>query len=114
MQVYRSLNHREMLEACKLAREQGLGFPKAIVDYAAFFLRMYKSRCDADYDPTEAGDFRVPQALNYIGEVEEVIRRFDGADEDDRRAFAILVAVKRARKQPYSNTSFASLILDAR
>ena len=81
-----------------MAKEQHMDFPKPVIDYAALFLKMYKSRCNADYDPSDEGHFKVPQALNYIGEAEEAIRRFETSDEDDRRAFAILIAVKRAKK----------------
>jgi hypothetical protein len=97
-QIYRSLNHRDILDACRMAKEPAMGFPQAIRAYAGVFLNMYKSRCNADYDPSEAGDFFGPQVLNQLGEIAEAIRRFDATDEDDRRAFAILIAVKRPRK----------------
>ena len=80
-----------------MARRTELGFPKPVVDYAALFLSMYKSRCKADYDPSGEGDFKVRQALNKIGEVEVAIHRFDAVDQDDRRAFAVLIAVKKVR-----------------
>ena len=96
-QIYRSINHRDVTAACNTAKKPGLDFPKPVSDYAALFLSMYRSRCDADYDPTSEGNFNLPQVQNKIGEVEQAIQSFDAADEDDRRAFAVLIVVKSAK-----------------
>jgi hypothetical protein len=96
MHVYRSIDHRDIVSACHAAKPS-TDFPQPICDYATLFLNMYKSRCNADYDPSELGDFRIPQVLHKLGEVAEAIRRFDTADLNDRRAFAVLVAVKKPK-----------------
>ncbi len=97
LQVYRSLDHKQVLDACQKAKIPDTDFPKPIADYSALFLNAYKSRCKADYDPTSDGDFNLPQALHKIGEAEEAIRRFESAELGHRRAFAVLVAVKRPK-----------------
>ena len=97
MQVYRSIDHRDIVAACITTRQPGLDFPKSVVDYSAVFLNLHRSRASADYDPTTSGDFHPMQAFNKIAEAEDAIRRFDATAEDDRKAFAVLIAVKRAR-----------------
>lgn len=97
-QVYRAIDHRDVMAACQMARNAKTGFPKSISDYASLIVNMYRSRCNADYDPSEAGNFSIPQVLHKIGEVEEAIRRFNSVNADDRLAFALLVVVKKARR----------------
>ncbi len=93
-QIYRSIGHGDILGACKKSKDLDLDFPTPLLEYATLFTNMYKSRCAADYDPTQDGEFKLPQVQHKIGEVEEAIRGFDAAHEDDRRAFAILIVVK--------------------
>ena len=37
------------------------------------------------------------QAFNMIAEVEDAIVRFDAVHEDDKRAFAVLAAIRKGR-----------------
>ena len=91
-QIYRSLDHRDIAGACEKARLVSTGFPKEISDFAQTFLKLRKSRHAADYDPTSQFHFR--QVEKKIDDAERAINAFAASDRDDRRAFAILVAVK--------------------
>jgi hypothetical protein len=91
-QVYRSLDHRDIAAACDKARLSSSGFPKAIAELARVFDDMIKARQRADYDP--ASTFVLLQVEDKLREVETVIAGHAATDKDDRRAFAILVAVK--------------------
>ena len=97
MQVYRSLDHRDVVAACHIALRPGLEFPPPIFEYAGIFLSMHTRRGRADYDPSCVGDFHSMQAFNCIADVEAAIRGFDAVDEDDKRAFAVLVAIRKGR-----------------
>jgi hypothetical protein len=96
-QVYRSIDHRDVVAACHIARRPDLDFPKPISEYARVFLNMHTLRGRADYDPASSGDFNLIQAFNKIADVEDAIRGFDGVQEDDKRAFAVLIAIKKPR-----------------
>jgi hypothetical protein len=91
-QVYRSLDHRDITAACEKARNARFGFPKEIFDFAVLFLEMHKSRQKADYDPVSI--FVPQQVQSKISNIEDAFREHAIASRDDRRAFAILVAVK--------------------
>ena len=91
-QVYRSLDHRDIAAACDKARSSSIGFPKEITELARVFDDMIRARQRADYDP--ASTFVLLQVEDKLREVETVISGHGAADKDDRRAFAILVAVK--------------------
>lgn len=82
----RSIDHNDILAACEMAN-------------ALKLLNANKSRTKADYDPTEQSDFLVPQVRNKISEAREAIRRFDRAPLKHRKAYAILVAIKRNKER---------------
>lgn len=96
-QVYRSIDHRQLMDACKKAKLRETEFPGHIADYASLLLNAYKARCKADYDPSSNGDFRLPQVLHKIGEAETAIERFEASDIAHRRAFAVLVAIRHPK-----------------
>ena len=96
-QVYRSLDHRDMILACTCVKGPGREFPAEIVSFAEAFLLLNESRSSADYDPSVNGNFSVPHAFSKISDAETAIRRFQSAHPDDQRAFAILCAVKPPR-----------------
>ena len=53
MQVYRSIHHRHVGDACKrIERDAGLGFPEEVRDFAIVFPTLKALRHSADYDPT--------------------------------------------------------------
>jgi hypothetical protein len=93
-QVYRSINHRDVEQASKRAKDKTTDFPKGISDFAIVFLNMHKARAKADYDPTSEGNFNLPQVRHKIGECEAAIRRYAEEPELHRRAFAAMVAIK--------------------
>lgn len=64
----------------------------------ATFLMLYKARCSADYDPTVVGDFNLPETAAKIEEAERAIADFDQVDERHKQAFAVLVAIRSARR----------------
>jgi hypothetical protein len=56
---------------------------------------MRRLREEADYDPKPNRVFNSQHIMAKISEVDFAIQQFSQADEKHRRAFAILVAVKR-------------------
>ena len=97
-QVFRSLDHKDIQSACALAMKPEMNFPQPIRDYARVCSNSYKSRLIADYDSEPSFVFSEEQVLNRLGEVEDAIKRFSSADADDRRAFAVLLAVKMRKR----------------
>jgi hypothetical protein len=91
-QVYRSLDHRDIASACSKAQQLSFGFPKEVVELARNFDETLKARHRADYDPSSS--FVLPQVETKLRDVETAIAAHAAADRDDRRAFAILIAVK--------------------
>ena len=47
----------------------------------------------------DTGDFNLPQVEHKIAEVEQVIRQFELADEAHRRAFALLITIKKTQSR---------------
>lgn len=90
-QVYRALQHGDAKNACTQARN--LGFPATIVTCAEAFLALQESRHSADYDP----DHRLlrADALRAIGLAESAINALRSAPKKDRRAFAVLLLLRR-------------------
>jgi hypothetical protein len=91
-QIYRSLDHRDIAAACEKASNNAYGFPSEIRQLAWLFLRILKTRHKADYDPTST--FTLQQVGSRLTEIEDAFRKYAAVPQDDRRAFAILVAVK--------------------
>jgi hypothetical protein len=98
LQAYRSLEHRDVLTACEMAKIPKYDFPQQIKTFAAVFIDMQKRRAKADYSPEDADDFKLPHVEHLIGECEAAISLYQSVDLDDRKAFAVLVTMKsRAR-----------------
>jgi hypothetical protein len=93
-QAYRSLDHRDVKNACILAKDQKHGYPLLLQKFAEVFLELNKYRERADYDPSPRGEFQLRQVFALIGECEAAISNFNAADIDDRRAFAVQVCLK--------------------
>jgi hypothetical protein len=94
-QVYRSIKHSDVRNACNAAADAAYGFPAEIQAFAVLYPNMRRLREEADYDPKPNRVFNPQHILAKISEVDFAIQQFDQAEEMHRRAFAILVAVKR-------------------
>ena len=93
-QAYRSIDHRDVRNACVLTKDIKYGSPHGIREFADAFLLMNKHREQADYDISPGGDFHPKQARYLIDTCELAIEHFASADIDDRRAFAVQVCLK--------------------
>ena len=91
VQVYRALDHGLAKNACLRARN--LPFPAEILDFASTFAMLQEERHKADYDPNAR--YTRAEALRLIAEAETSIRRLRSARKADRRAFAVLVLLRR-------------------
>ena len=94
-QVYRSIRHADLRNACNSAAAVSYGFPAEIREFAAFYPKLRQLREEADYDPDKNRVFNPQHIMAKIAEVDFAIQRFSLVDEPHRRAFAILVAVKQ-------------------
>jgi hypothetical protein len=94
-QVYRSIKHSDVRTACNAAADSAYGFPAEIQAFAVLYPNMRRLREEADYDPKPNRVFNPQHIMAKISEVDFAIQQFDQAEEKHRRAFAILVAVKR-------------------
>jgi hypothetical protein len=92
-QVYRSIQHADVRNACNLAALQPRGFPSGIQSFAVMYPSMRRLRETADYDPEPQG-FNEQHVMAKIAQVDFAIQQFALVSESHRRAFAILVAVK--------------------
>jgi uncharacterized protein (UPF0332 family) len=90
-QVYRSLQHGEAKTACENARN--LNFPASIIFCADAFVALQKRRHDADYNPT----FRASRqlAIEMVQLAEDAISNLKASTRQDRKAFAILLLLRR-------------------
>jgi uncharacterized protein (UPF0332 family) len=90
-QTYRALQHGDAKSACVQVRK--LGFPTTIVACADAFVALQETRHSADYDP----DYRVfrDDALRAIKFAEDAIRDLKAAPRKDRKAFAVLLLLKK-------------------
>ena len=90
-QVYRSLEHTAAKTACKAVRN--LGFPQSINVCADAFVTLQQQRHEADYDP----DCRVLRvdAIDAIELAEDAIRNLKTAPRRDRKAFAVLLLLRK-------------------
>ena len=95
-QVYRSIRHSDVRNACNLAADAIYGFPAEVQAFAAFYPNMRRRREEADYDPKSQQVFKPQHVMAKIEEVEFAIQQFCQVEEKHRRAFAILMAVKRS------------------
>jgi hypothetical protein len=94
-QVYRSIKHADVRNACNAAAEASYGFPAEIQAFAVLYPNMRRLREEADYDP-ENRVLNSQHVMAKISDVDFAIQQFAQANEAHRRAFAILVAVKRS------------------
>lgn len=92
-QVYRSIEHGLARAACVECVAPGKGFPASIVTYANAFTRLQGRRHAADYDPSAR--FNPITAQHLINRCEQAMAAFDAEQERHRRAFAILVALRK-------------------
>lgn len=95
-QVYRSIKHADVRNACNAAAGPAYGFPAEIQAFAVLYPNMRRLREAADYDPNNDRVFNSQHVMAKISDVDFAIQQFSQADESHRRAFAILVAVKRS------------------
>ena len=94
LQIYRSLEHGYAKNQCQ---NQAIGqFPSAIQDFAANFIELQGNRHDADYNPSRT--FTRHEVQKLIDESEASITAFENASEQDRRAFAVYVLFRPARR----------------
>jgi hypothetical protein len=93
-QAYRSIDHRDVKNACIRSKDPKYGAPQQVRRLADTFIDMNKHRERADYDPSSSGEFHSKHVLDLIGECEAAIAEFSTADIDDRRAFAVQVCLK--------------------
>ncbi len=94
LQIYRSLEHGYARNQCQ---NPAIGqFPPEIRDFAAQFVAMQALRHNADYNP--AVTFTRREVMRLIDESEASIVAFENASEQDRRAFAVYVLFRPARR----------------
>jgi hypothetical protein len=92
-QAFRSLQHGDAKNACDSV--QKLGFASTIQQCATAFVDLQLKRHDADYNPDIR--FRRVEALNAIAIAEDAIRSLKSSSKKDRRAFAVLLLLKKRR-----------------
>ncbi len=95
-QVYRSIKHADVRNACIVAADASYGFPAEIREFAVLYPNMRRLREEADYDPEVTQVFNSQHVMAKISDVDFAIRQFSQVSEAHRRAFAILVAVKKS------------------
>ena len=86
-QIYRALEHRYARQQCN--NQLLAQFPTSIRRFGRHFADTQQLRHRADYDPDAI--FTRREVLRIINETEEIIRDFQHAPADRRRAFAIHV-----------------------
>ena len=93
-QIYRSLDHRDIVFACQRARREGIEFPQGIRKFSDTCLELYHARIAAYYVRDGASDFPFNDAQHLIEECESAMSRINDCSLGDRRAFAVLAAIK--------------------
>ena len=88
VRIYRSLNHRQAREACKVQQDMR-SFCVEIRDFASHFVYLQDQRHQADYDPVAT--FYKSDAQRLVVDARAVLEEFERADRRERRAFAALV-----------------------
>jgi hypothetical protein len=94
-QIYRSIKHADVRNACNAAADASYGFPAEIQAFAVLYPNMRRLGEEADYDPGTTRVFNSQHVMARISDVDFAIQQFSHVREADRRAFAILVAVKK-------------------
>ena len=94
LQIYRSLEHGYARSQCQNAAIRQ--FPSKIQDFADQFVEMQRNRHDADYNPSKT--FARYEALRLISECEDNIIALENTSAQDRRAFAVYVMFRPARR----------------
>ena len=94
-QVYRSIKHVDVRNACNAAADASYGFPAEIQSFAVLYPNMRRLREEADYDPAKR-IFNAQHVMAKISDVDFAIQQLSNVNEAHRRAFAIHVAVKRS------------------
>jgi uncharacterized protein (UPF0332 family) len=89
--IVRSMQHRDARDACRAIRKYS--FCQDIQQCADSFVQLQHLRHDADYDP----HLRVlrAEALEAIRIAEVAIRSLKSAPRKDRKAFAVLLLLKK-------------------
>jgi hypothetical protein len=95
-QVYRSIKHSDVRNACNAAAGSAEGFPAEVQAFAVLYPNMRRLREQTDYDPKPERVFNSQHVMAKIGDVDFAIQQFSQVEEKHRRAFAILVAVKKS------------------
>ena len=89
--VYRALEHGLAKSACKEVRN--LGFPAGIVSCAGTCIELQEVRHRADYDPNSR--FTRAEALDWVSRADGAISALRNTPRADRRAFAILLLLRK-------------------
>jgi uncharacterized protein (UPF0332 family) len=90
-QAYRALDHGPAKTACEQLRS--LNFPPRLQDCGDAFVEFQLARHRADYDP--AHRLQRAEALAAVARAEEAIGQLKSCRRKDRKAFAVLLLLKR-------------------
>ena len=96
MQVYRSIHHRHVGDACKrIQNTVGMGFPEEVRGFAIVFPALKALRHNADYDPT----MRLTQAetLANLQDALLVASAIRDMDARQKKAFAVYMLFPKPR-----------------
>ena len=94
-QAYRAVEHGNAKNQC---REKAIieRFPEAIQNFAGYFVTLQELRHEADYDPSIS--YTNDEVLKAIDAAEVMIGNLMNSEHRDRKAFAVLVTMKRRTK----------------
>ena len=87
--MYRALGHGSTKSACQ-NRQAMLDFPEEIRQFAVAFVTLYAERSRADY-ALDGNPFYKSDVVAAIDTAERAINRFERADIEVRRSFAVHV-----------------------
>jgi uncharacterized protein (UPF0332 family) len=90
-QAYRALDHGPAKTACEQLR--ALNFPPRLQACGDAFVELQLARHRADYDP--AHRLQRAEALAAVARAEEAISHLKASRRKDRKAFAVLLLLKR-------------------
>ena len=85
----RSIEHAALLKRCKAIRNSELGFPQAIIDFAATICDLQDDRHLADYSRSRR--FTRADAQERFLRAKNAIAGFDACEERHQRAFIVWV-----------------------
>jgi len=91
-QVFRSLDHKNVVDRCKDTRDNKRSFPLEIKQFADTLVELNEQRENADYCPK--CKFTSLEASNLIEQAEAALVGLSGMDEQHMRAFALYVLLK--------------------